>query len=114
MEGKEKYDFFISHASEDKDTFVRELALVLEEKGFSVWYDEFTLSIGDSLTQSINKGVKNSLYGLIILSKNFFEKQWTKKELNAFLSKEIIFENDVLLPIWLDVTKEEVFEFSPL
>ncbi len=114
MDEGNKYDFFISHASEDKDTFVRELAIVLENQGFSVWYDEFTLKIGDSLTDSINKGVKCSLYGLVVLSKNFFKKEWAKKELNAFLSKEIIFENNVLLPIWLDVTKQEVFEYSPL
>lgn len=114
MEDTNKYDFFISHASEDKDTYVRELALKLESKGYTVWYDEYTLKIGDSLTKSINNGIKSSLYGLIILSKNFFKKQWTEKELNAFLSKEIIFENNLLLPVWLDVTKEEVFNFSPL
>ncbi len=114
MDDSNKYDFFISHASEDKDTYVRQLALLLENKGFTVWYDEYTLKIGDSLTKSINDGIKGSIYGLIILSKNFFKKQWTEKELNAFLSKEIIFENNLLLPIWLDVTKEEVFNFSPL
>ena len=39
-----KYEIFISHASEDKDDFVRPLAQALVEEGLSVWYDEFELS----------------------------------------------------------------------
>ncbi|WP_303626640.1 hypothetical protein [Ferruginibacter sp. HRS2-29] len=35
-----KWDAFISHASEDKDTIVRELTNVLENLGVQVWYDE--------------------------------------------------------------------------
>jgi TIR domain len=38
-----EWDVFISHASEDKDDFVRPLAHGLEEKGLKVWFDEFTL-----------------------------------------------------------------------
>ena len=38
---QESYDFFISHASEDKDSFVRGLAEALQAKGARVWYDEF-------------------------------------------------------------------------
>ncbi len=69
-----KYDVFISHASEDKADLVRPLAQGLDEKGLSVWYDEFTLHLGDSLTESINKGLSKSSYGIVILSRNFFRK----------------------------------------
>jgi hypothetical protein len=43
------WDLFICHASEDKDGFVRPLAETLRTKGLKVWYDEFTLTLGDSL-----------------------------------------------------------------
>lgn len=108
-----KYDFFISHASEDKKEFVKEFAAELEKRGYLVWYDEFSIKVGDSLIDIIQEGIKNSLYGLVVLSKNFFKKQWTKKELNALLSKEIVTRENLLLPIWLDVSYEEVFEYSP-
>ena len=40
-----QWDVFISHATEDKEEFVRRLAQALESSGLSVWYDEFTLRI---------------------------------------------------------------------
>ena len=49
--GEESHDVFISHASEDKDAIVRPLANALISCGLKVWYDEFTLRIGDSLRQ---------------------------------------------------------------
>jgi len=70
-----EYDFFISHASEDKDLFVRALVEKLTNRGFSVWYDELSLGIGDSLIESISNGIKKSSYGIIVLSKNFFFKK---------------------------------------
>jgi len=41
----DKWDVFISHASEDKDAFVRPLALALCNLGVRVWYDEFSLRL---------------------------------------------------------------------
>ena len=44
---KYKHDIFISHASEDKDGFVRALAKELLEKRYRIWYDEFSLTMED-------------------------------------------------------------------
>jgi len=76
-----EYDAFISHATEDKDTIVRELADLLLKKGYNIWYDELSLQVGDSLRKSIDLGLKNSRYGIIILSKAFFIKDWPNYEL---------------------------------
>jgi len=43
---KSNWDVFISHASEDKDSFVRPLAVALKQLGTSVWYDELSLKLG--------------------------------------------------------------------
>ncbi len=38
-----QYDVFISHASEDKDNFVREFADLAIKNNINVWYDDLTL-----------------------------------------------------------------------
>src|SRR5690606_4420944 len=106
------YDAFISHASEDKDSLVRPLAKLLSEMGFFIWYDEFELKIGDSLRQSIDKGLVNSNFGIVILSKSFFAKNWPQYELNGLTAKEIDGQK-VILPIWHQVTKQDILGYSP-
>jgi len=101
------WDLFISHASEDKDCLVRPLAEELRKYGVDVWYDEFSLNLGDSLTESINKGLSNSKFGLLIISKAFFEKRWTDYELKSLLTKEINGQK-VILPVWHDVNPQYV------
>jgi hypothetical protein len=73
-QSNEIHDVFISHASEDKDDFVRSLANSLISHGLNVWYDEMTLRIGDSLRQKIDKGLANSRVGLVVLSPAFISK----------------------------------------
>jgi hypothetical protein len=107
-----EYDVFISHASEDKEDFVRPLAKELQNRGYRVWYDEISLSWGDNLSSSIDKGISQSKFGIIVLSQNFFKKKWTERELNGFVSKEVNDEK-VILPIWHQVSKKEVLAFSP-
>ena len=107
-----QYDFFISHASEDKDDIVRSLAGSLKENGFSVWYDEFELKIGDSLRKKIDAGLINSRYGIVIISPSFVKKNWTEYELNGMVAREMN-GHKVILPIWHKISKDEVLKFSP-
>ncbi len=107
------YDAFISHASEDKDDFVRPLAGILKEYGFRVWYDEFELEIGDSLRESIDKGLVNSAYGIVVLSPKFLDKNWTKYDLNSLVAKEVGGKK-VILPIWHNVSKQDILNYSPM
>ena len=107
-----EYDVFISHASEDKDEIVRPLANALVEKGVKVWYDEFEMKIGDSLRRKIDKGLANSRFGIVVISKDFIKKGWTNYELDGIITKAVSGEQ-ILLPIWHNITKEEVIDFSP-
>lgn len=106
------WDVFVSHASEDKETFVRPLAKALQSLGVSVWYDEFSLTLGDSLSRSIDKGIAGSRYGLVIVSPAFIEKPWPEHELRGLVTREID-EGKVILPIWHGVNKRTVANFSP-
>jgi hypothetical protein len=105
------YDAFISHASEDKNDLVRPLAERLTEMGFNIWYDEFELKVGDSLRRCIDKGIAISEYGIVVLSKAFFEKNWPKYELDGLVAREIDGEK-VILPIWHNITKKDVLQYS--
>lgn len=77
-----------------------------------VWYDEFTLKVGDSLRRSIDGGLSNSRFGTVILSSSFFSKNWTQYELDGMTAKEMD-GRKMILPIWHKVTKNEVMKFSP-
>lgn len=107
-----EYDFFISHASDDKDEIVRDLVDALKNNGFKVWYDEFELKIGDSLRKKIDNGLAKSKYGIVIISPSFLKKKWPEYELNGMVAKEMN-GHKVILPIWHKITKDEVLKFSP-
>ena len=107
------YDFFISHASEDKETFVRGLAEVLQARGASVWYDEFSLTVGDSLRREIDRGLATSRFGIVVLSRHFFIKEWPQRELDGLWPLEV---DGVarILPVWHEISKDEVTRHSPM
>jgi hypothetical protein len=106
------YDVFICHASEDKDTIARPLAETLRKNGLTVWYDEFTLKLGDSLRRAIDNGLKSSRYGVVILSPWFFKKNWTQRELDGLVARDDG-KQKVILPIWHNVGRHDVLQYSP-
>ena len=109
---KKKWDVFISHASEDKDDITEKIVKLLVYFGIKVWYDKNILSVGDSLSKSIDIGLSDSRYGIIILSKNFIKKGWTDYEFRSLLNREIG-KKKVILPIWHKITKETIEKYSP-
>ena len=107
------WDIFISHASEDKEEIAWPLAEALQQAGLKVWYDEFSLKLGDSLRRSIDQGLRDSKFGLVILSPNFFAKEWTQRELDGLTAREIVGDK-VILPVWHKVTFQDVLRYSPV
>jgi hypothetical protein len=108
-----KTDVFISHASEDKDAVARPLAEELKRRGFSVWYDEYVLKLGDSLPAEIDRGLANCRFGVVILSPRFFAKKWPRRELDGLAAREVRGGRKVILPVWHDVDAAEVEKHSP-
>ena len=111
----EEYDAFISHAWEDKEDFVDEFVDELKKQGLKVWYDTNKLKWGDSMREKIDKGLAKSRYGVVVLSPNYIaeHKYWTKAELNGLFQVESI-NGKVILPIWHNLTKKQVVEYSPI
>jgi TIR domain len=65
----------------------------------NVWYDEFTLKVGDSLRRKIDTGLRNSDFGIVILSKNFFLKNWPQTELDGLYAKAMAGTRKIILPV---------------
>jgi hypothetical protein len=107
------WDLFICHASEDKEEIARPLAVSLRNKGLRVWYDEFTLTLGDSLSRSIDYGLANSRFGIVVLSPSFFKKAWPRRELDGLTAKEVRY-GKTILPIWHNVDRDLVLKYSPV
>lgn len=80
--------------------------------GLKVWYDEFELKIGDSLRRKIDKGLANSRFGIVVLSTAFISKGWTNYELDGIVTK-VISGQQVIFPIWYNITKQQVIDYSP-
>lgn len=105
---------FVSHDSRDKDDIARPLAQGLMKMGFPVWFDEYSLKPGDRLRESIEKGMKECKKCILILTKNFLSNNgWTATEFNTIFTREIIEAKPLVVPVWFDVSKQEVFDYSP-
>jgi hypothetical protein len=108
----DKYDVFVSYAWEDKDALVAPLVTELVSRGLRVWYDDLSLDVGDSLRESIDKGLADSRFGVVVLSPSFFSKQWPTRELNGLVQKAMGEGRKVVLPVWHEVTRQDVEEYS--
>ena len=71
------------------------------------------MTVGDSLRQSIDDGLAHSRYGIVILSETYFKKFWTSKELNGLFAKQEEGKK-VILPVWHNISKDKVKEYSPI
>ena len=111
----EEYDVFVSHAYEDKESFVDEFVEALRNQGLKLWYDTDKLKWGDSMREKIDKGLAKSRYGVVVLSPNYIaeHKYWTKAELNGLFQVETV-NGKTVLPIWHNLTKKQVVEYSPI
>ena len=109
----EAYDVFVSHASEDKTSYVDGLVDALITKGIKVWYDKNQIAWGNSIRQSIDDGLRKSKFAIIVLSEHYMRKYWTNREFNAIFAKESIYGQSIL-PIWHNITKDQVIGYSPM
>lgn len=108
-----EFDVFLSHSSLDKDVFVSELSEKLSNKGLKVFEDVKVFKIGQSQTDMMNMGILNSRFVVIFLSKNFIESGWSQYEFKSFLNREINEKRVIILPIWHDVSVDEVRQYNP-
>ena len=83
-----EYDVFLSHASKDKPDIVEELYQSLGKLGVNIFYDKEEIEWGDDWKDRILSGTDRSEFAIIVISENFFDREWTERELNIFLNKQ--------------------------
>lgn len=114
VEDGPRYDMFISHASEDKASVARPLAVALSALGFAVWFDEDEIEVGSNLRTSIEAGLAASRYGVVVLSRAFFEKPWAQRELDGLFAREMAVGDEVILPLWHEIDAAFLASRAPM
>ena len=105
---------FISHDSRDKNDIAGPLAMQLQKLMCPVWYDEYSLNVGQSLREQIERGLKECRKCILLLTPNYLtNKGWGKKEFDSVFTRELIEKQNVVLPVWHNVSPEEIYEYSP-
>lgn len=108
-----QFDVFISHANTDKSTYVNDLKTSIDRLGVKVFYDKDTLEWGDNWKQKLMEGIKSAEFAIVVISENFFGREWTEKELNEFLNRQNAIGQKIILPILHNITYKELQERYP-
>ncbi|MDQ2084480.1 toll/interleukin-1 receptor domain-containing protein [Xanthobacteraceae bacterium Astr-EGSB] len=118
MEARNRWErplAFISHDSRDKKDIAEPLALQLQKWMCPVWFDQYSLRVGDSLREAIETGLKECPKCILLLTPNFLDNNgWTKREYDSIFTRELVEKQRVILPVWHQVTAEDVFAYSPI
>ena len=113
MKNRKKYDLFISHANADKSEYVDELNKVVRMLGVRIFYDTDTISWGDSLKKLILNGTASSEFAIIVISDNYFGREWTEIELKELLNRQNESGQKIVLPLLHNISIEEMKEHYP-
>lgn len=108
-----EYDVFISHANIDKGDLIEELYQSLNKLGVSIFYDKESLEWGDNWKERILNGTKKAEFAIIVISNNFFGREWTERELSEFLNRQNRNGQKLILPILHNVTINQLYEKYP-
>lgn len=106
------FDVFLSYSAADSKEFARQLADALQARSVSVWLDEDQIQVGDNAITKLGEGLGSSRYGLVILSPEFFGRDWSAQELKALLRRETEGQS-MILPVWHGVSQDEVQRYAP-
>lgn len=90
---------FISYHHSNKE-IAKKIATELKKISGHVWMDEFEISIGDSITEKIDSGLKSSDYFLILLSEEANKSRWSERELSNALKL-----GKTILPVKIDTSE---------
>lgn len=113
IEDSKKYDLFISHANKDKSIFANELYETLSKLGIRIFYDKEAISWGDNWKEKILNGTAQSEFAVIVISENFFGREWTERELKEFLQQQNSSHQKTILPLLYNITRDDLLSKYP-
>ncbi|HLG35304.1 MAG TPA: toll/interleukin-1 receptor domain-containing protein [Bacteroidia bacterium] len=112
---KYKWDAFICHATEDKETIVDSFVLTLKNQGLKVWYDKECIKDWDNFKDEIMKAIPQSRVLVFVLSKIILEpeekspKKWPWIEIGKFLTNK---NDEYLLTLLYGITNDELKRYD--
>ena len=109
----ERPKFFLSYASQNKESLALPLAMALQTRGVRIWFDEYEIKPGDSIRETIELGLKSCERCVLLLTKEYLEnRRMAKAEFESIFQREQVEgSNNLFVPIWVGVSREEVFDF---
>lgn len=108
-----EFDVFISHANNDKPIIVEDLYTSLKLLGIRIFYDKESLEWGDNWKKRILEGTSKAEFAIIVISENFFDREWTEIELREFLNRQNKNGQKLILPILHGITPNDLRQRYP-
>ncbi len=108
----ERRDLFLCHAWSDRQGCAKDLHDLLEALHVSVWFSEKDVPLGTSLLTQIDKGLRHSRAGIVLVTPNMLTSLLAEgiaeKELSALLA------TDRVIPVAHGTTFDALRDVSPL
>jgi WD40 repeat protein len=104
------YDVFLSHSSKDK-AVVKALAERLKKDGLKVWFEDWEIPPGDSISlrerarvraAKIEEGLERSRVLVLCMSVNAFGSDWAQLEASTFRFRDPLNKERRFIPLRLD------------
>jgi hypothetical protein len=93
---------FFSYSYNDKP-IVLEVAEQFRLAGIEVWLDLSEIHFGDNIRERIDRGLDSADFIAFFVSYSSLEKPWTRRELNAIISRQLSGDRGAkVLPILLE------------
>lgn len=94
---------FISHSNKDSNE-VEEIIPYLNGQGLSIWFDQYSIAVGSSITDAVQKGIEKSKIVIMWITENFIQSKWCNAEMHIFVKKLV--EEECLIISVLDSNVE--------
>ncbi|MDX6443008.1 MAG: hypothetical protein QOH71_82 [Blastocatellia bacterium] len=95
------YDVFLSHSSKDKEV-VRPIAERLKNDGLKVWFDDWSIKVGDNIPHKIEEGLEHSRVLVLCMSANAFGSDWAQMESQTFRFRDVLNKERRFIPLRID------------
>jgi hypothetical protein len=108
----ERRDLFLCHAWADREDAAKELYDLLRARGVTVWFSEQDVGLGTSLIREIDKGLRMSRIGIVLVTSALF----TSLDADGIANKELsaLLATDRVIPVAHGTTFDALRDVSPL
>jgi hypothetical protein len=89
---------FLSHSSLDK-SLARRIAGDLSMSGIKVWFDEWEIEVGHSISQRVEKGLDDADFVIVLLTNHSVSSGWVQKEWRSRIGDEATSHGIYVLPV---------------